>query len=404
MAWPGQCLWICFLQLHQVCIEVLPHPREDGWYLKAVLRECLHAFHHYQLHDRLASIGSRHHDGLPCLTSAVCHVYGANSTRHHRHYQWWRNQKWRCPTTIEGIHGWCNRTRPVQSGCTGATGPLPRPLHMGTDEGQAKEEPKYFPCQWHHPWHPFLHRWQHHPHTAHPHPPIPTPGEGAEARKLSWSSLMTMEPLALSFLLRSTYNLLPTPANHKQWGSTGDDTCMTCKSARGTLRHVLSSCESSLQMYTGRHNRVLATLAELTETQCRVANEQPTQDPNPCISFLQELEAPPWQVSKPQGQRFLARNRKMAADLKEDLHIPHHIVHTQDWPNIVIWSATARHHCWADCTLRTWKKPSRGRNSGMRICAYYVKTKDGLVKWCPLRLVVVASSVEQQSHTWPCLD
>ena len=36
---------------------------------------------------------------------------------------------------------------------------------MGTDEGQAKEESKYFPCPWDHMWHPFLHRWQHHPHS-----------------------------------------------------------------------------------------------------------------------------------------------------------------------------------------------------------------------------------------------
>ena len=115
--------------------------------------------------------------------------------------------------------------------------------------------------------------------------------EEAEARKLSWSSLMTMEPLALSVLLRSTYKLLPTRANHKQWGFTGDDTCV-CKSARGTLRDVLSTCGSSLQMYTWHHNQVLAILAELNETQCRVANEQPTQDPNPCISFLQEGEDP----------------------------------------------------------------------------------------------------------------
>ena len=139
MAWPGQRLWICAAQLHQVCIELLPHPREGGWH--AVLRECLHAFHHYQLYDGLASIGSRHHDGLHCVTFAVCHVHEADPTRHHGHYQQWRDQKWRCPTTIEGIHGRCNHTHPVQSGYTGATGPLPRPLHMGTDEGQAKEEP-----------------------------------------------------------------------------------------------------------------------------------------------------------------------------------------------------------------------------------------------------------------------
>ena len=165
MAWPGQRLLICAAQLHQVCIEVLPHPREGGWHLNAVLWECLHAFHHYQLYDGLASIGSRYHDGLRCLTFAVCHVHGADPTRHHGHCQRWRNQKWRCPTTIEGIHGWCNHTRPVQSGYTGTTGPLPRPLHMGTDQGQAKEEPKYFPCPWDHLWHPFLHRWQHHPHS-----------------------------------------------------------------------------------------------------------------------------------------------------------------------------------------------------------------------------------------------
>ena len=28
----------------------------------------------------------------------------------------------------------------------------------------------------------------------------------------------------------------------------------------------------------------------------------------------------------------------MATDLKEALHFPHHIVHTQEWPDIVIWS------------------------------------------------------------------
>ena len=556
MAWPGQHLWICAAQLHQVCIEVLPHPREGGWHLNAVPRECLHAFHHYQLYDGLASIGSRYHDGLRCLTFAVCHVHGADPTRHHGHCQQWRNQKWRCPTTIEGINGWCNHTHPVQSGYTGATGPLPRSLHMGTDGGQAKEEPKYFPCPWDHLWHPFLHRWQHHPHslgtasqesrhaiclpthrqtqrsrgtedchggpsrhreewaswkaqgmvlptwsltpspvapaglrdfplpgwnypTAHQQVPLQVVGcapcfstvglytatgmlqlpfssiteefkvgkarlhlmlrdspdevirqvqpevrtgtkwsaakvvqeaeaslqikevigatqtgraglgstphlwfsredsrgrrdmvitelkmieeekrvataagqakqcawmnwEEAEARKLSWSSLMTMEPLALSFLLRSTYNLLPTPANHKQWGFTGDDTCAMCMSARGTLWHILSSCGSSPQMYTWSHNRVLAILAEIAETQCRVANEQPTQDPKPCISFLQEGEASPRQVSKPQGQKFLAAagDWKMAADLKEVLHFPHHIVHTQERPNIVIWSDT----------------------------------------------------------------
>ena len=34
--------------------------------------------------------------------------------------------------------------------------------------------------------------------------------------------------------------------------------------------------------------------------------------------------------------------RKMAADLKEALHFPHHILHTQERPDIVIWSDTVK--------------------------------------------------------------
>ena len=70
--------------------------------------------------------------------------------------------------------------------------------------------------------------------------------EGDEVRKLSRSSRMTMKPLALSFLPHSTYNLLPTPANHKQWDVTGDDICAMNETARGTLGHILSSHRSSI--------------------------------------------------------------------------------------------------------------------------------------------------------------
>ena len=72
--------------------------------------------------------------------------------------------------------------------------------------------------------------------------------EEAEARKLSWSSLMTMEPLALSFLLRSTCNLLPTPANHKQWGFTGDDTCAMCKRDPVACSFILWEFTSDVHM------------------------------------------------------------------------------------------------------------------------------------------------------------
>ena len=220
---------------------------------------------------------------------------------------------------------------------------------------------------------------------------------------------MTMEPLALSFLLRSTYNLFPTPANHKQWGFTGDDTCAMCKSARWTLPHVLSSYGSSLQMYTWRHDRVLAILAEITETQCRVANEQPIHDPKPCISFLQEGWAPPRQVSKPQGQRFLAaaRDWKMAADLKEALKFPQHIVHTQERPDIVIWSGTVKRVIILELTV-PWEENIEEAFERIKLRYENVRMECEDKRWvcqvCPSGLVVVASSVEQQPHTWPGFD
>ena len=48
-----------------------------------------------------------------------------------------------------------------------------------------------------------------------------------------------------------------------------------------------------------------------------------------------------------------------------------------------------------DPCLHQWMQAHQSSpNSSKKIYAWNVKTKDGLVKWCPSRLVVVASSVE----------
>ena len=66
--------------------------------------------------------------------------------------------------------------------------------------------------------------------------------EWYRTNKLSWKSVIAMEPLAISFLLRPTYDLVPNATNLKLWGYTNSDLCLSCKSDRGTLRHVLSAC------------------------------------------------------------------------------------------------------------------------------------------------------------------
>ena len=113
-----------------------------------------------------------------------------------------------------------------------------------------------------------------------------------EPIKLSWKFLIAMEPLAISFLLRSTYDLLPNATNLKLWGYTNSDLCLSGKSDQGTLRHVLSACPHSLQRYTWRHNKVLEVIIELLRAQCETANQQSITANEPIIQFLKEGECP----------------------------------------------------------------------------------------------------------------
>ena len=68
-----------------------------------------------------------------------------------------------------------------------------------------------------------------------------------------------MEPLRISFLLRSTYDLLPipTPTNLKQLVIINDNIYCACNQTPATLDYVVKACNKSLQKYTWRHNKVL---------------------------------------------------------------------------------------------------------------------------------------------------
>ena len=60
-------------------------------------------------------------------------------------------------------------------------------------------------------------------------------------RKLSWRELWKWEPARTSFLIRSTYDVLPSAANLVRWGISDDDRCKCGQ--YGSLKHALSNCE-----------------------------------------------------------------------------------------------------------------------------------------------------------------
>lgn len=130
----------------------------------------------------------------------------------------------------------------------------------------------------------------------------------AEQRKLYWPTLAQMEPLRISFLLRSKYDPISTPTNLNQWGIIDNDICRACNQTRATLEHVLTACNKSLQKYTWRHNRVLRVIAEATQAQCASINNTPVKEvTNQGIKFHREGEQPQPAAAKRAKQSTLLK-------------------------------------------------------------------------------------------------
>ena len=102
-----------------------------------------------------------------------------------------------------------------------------------------------------------------------------TSWENMEHRKLTWTDLWEMEGSRLSFIIRATYDVLPSPKNLNQW--LGEDpSCALCQTP-ATLRHILTNCKTSLSQgrYTWRHNQVLQQLASTLEGRRTTNNALP---------------------------------------------------------------------------------------------------------------------------------
>ena len=79
-------------------------------------------------------------------------------------------------------------------------------------------------------------------------------------RKLTWKEVWAWQPARTSFLIKSTYDVLPSPANLVRWKISDDTTCKCGKKA--TMKHILSNCTFALERYTWRHNQVLSVLSK----------------------------------------------------------------------------------------------------------------------------------------------
>ncbi|KAK0139173.1 Retrovirus-related Pol polyprotein from type-2 retrotransposable element R2DM [Merluccius polli] len=170
--------------------------------------------------------------------------------------------------------------------------------------------------------------------------------EGVERRKISWNELWSMEANRLSFIIRATYDVLPSPTNLHLWYGE-DPACLQC-AAPATLKHILVGCKTSLTQgrYTWRHNQVLKCLAAELENKRVSINAMPlnAQSTFPQkTAFVREGEK---QRTKPSpseaGPLSTARDWEMRVDLSQRLTFPPEIAITNLRPDLVLWSKSCR--------------------------------------------------------------
>ena len=158
-------------------------------------------------------------------------------------------------------------------------------------------------------------------------------------RKLKWNEIWEWEPARLSFLLKSTYDMLPTPANLVRWKISEDDKCKCGK--KGTLRHILSACPLGLkERYTWRHNQVLRVFLNYLEEHVKEINEGkiPSTEVRNRIRFHKEGQKG---SSRTQAKSSKKDDRwngswKVAADLDSQVIFP--VVTTTQRPDLTVWS------------------------------------------------------------------
>ena len=179
--------------------------------------------------------------------------------------------------------------------------------------------------------------------------------ENVEKRNITWKDMWEMETSRISFLIRSTYDVLPTPKNLHQW--LGEDpSCPLC-STPATLRHILVGCKVSLSQgrYTWRHNQVLKGLAATLESRRTTINALPPRVTNSANSIAFVREGQQGQRKFPPkarvGELEAARDWQMLVDVGQRLTVPPEIVITNLRPDLVLWSNSQRKVYFVELTV-----------------------------------------------------
>ncbi|XP_069118938.1 uncharacterized protein [Argopecten irradians] len=164
--------------------------------------------------------------------------------------------------------------------------------------------------------------------------------EGARQRKISWGDIWKMEEYRLGFLLKSTYDVLPSPTNLFTRCLKENAACTLC-GRPANLAHVLASYTVALAdgRYTWRHDQILKEIAASLDS-ARKKKRALTKGPK----FINLVKAGAKGRSSVEGGWILATaaDWQMRADIHQRMGFPEEVVSTPLRPDIVLWSQNSK--------------------------------------------------------------
>ena len=161
-------------------------------------------------------------------------------------------------------------------------------------------------------------------------------------KKLSHREIISTSETSLKFLVKSVYDLLPTPSNKNKWYGS-EETCKLC-GGNGTLTHILSGCEVALAQgrYRWRHDQVLRQIVLCVDAKRRNHNNHIGRVEKK-IQFVKagEKKAP---THRSISDSYLdgANDWTLQADLDGKLRFPRQVADTNLRPDMLLMSESTR--------------------------------------------------------------
>ena len=161
-------------------------------------------------------------------------------------------------------------------------------------------------------------------------------------RKLTQQDIISMSETRLKFLVKSVYDLLPTPENKNKWFGT-EEMCKLC-GGKGTLTHILTGCSVALSQgrYKWRHDQVLREVANITEARRKSCNNNPKTLNKEEIKFVKQGETITPTEKATRCYLDDAADWQLQVDLDKKLRVPEEVAVTDLRPDMLLISNSTK--------------------------------------------------------------